>query len=168
MILCRFVGAAGVALLVLLLLNTLVFPLVFPRGVAQKFADTRATPMVALHLAALLTTASLGAWQPGQPMLHAGGTERSDITVSDTLAAWCVLEAPADPTVGTSSPGQSRAPRSRDVSFPPLPRCFEADAPPFECSFRPLTVLASRVGATRRTMAGPCRSSERAQEDSTR
>ena len=55
----RFVGAAVAALVVLLLLNMFVFPLVFPGGVASKFADTRPTPLISLHLAAFLTTAVL-------------------------------------------------------------------------------------------------------------
>ena len=55
----RFVGATVAALVVLLLLNMFVFPLIFPGGVASKFANTRPTPLVALHLAAFLTTAAL-------------------------------------------------------------------------------------------------------------
>jgi hypothetical protein len=55
----RFVGAALAALVVLLLLNMFVFPLIFPGGVASKFANTRPKPLVALHLAAFVATAIL-------------------------------------------------------------------------------------------------------------
>ena len=55
----RFLGAAVASLVVLFLLNMLVFPLIFPGGVASKFANVRATHLVALHLAALLATAVL-------------------------------------------------------------------------------------------------------------
>jgi hypothetical protein len=55
----RFIGATVASLLVLLLLNMFVFRLIFPGGVASKFANARPTPVVALHLAALLATAVL-------------------------------------------------------------------------------------------------------------
>jgi len=55
----RFAGATVAALVALLLLNMFVFPLIFPGGVASKFANTRSTPLVALHLAAFLVTAVL-------------------------------------------------------------------------------------------------------------
>jgi hypothetical protein len=55
----RFAGAIVAALVCLLLLNMFVFPLVFPTGVASKFADTRPAPIVALHFAALCATAVL-------------------------------------------------------------------------------------------------------------
>jgi hypothetical protein len=59
MIVARFAVATVASLLVLLLLNMFVFPLVFPGGVAAKFANMRPTPLVSLHFAALLTTAVL-------------------------------------------------------------------------------------------------------------
>jgi hypothetical protein len=55
----RFLVASLASLVALLLLNMLLFPLIFPGGVASKFANTRATPLVALHLAAFLVTAFL-------------------------------------------------------------------------------------------------------------
>lgn len=55
----RFVGASVASLVVLLLLNMFVFRLVFPGGVASKFANARPTPLVALHLAAFIATAVL-------------------------------------------------------------------------------------------------------------
>ncbi len=55
----RFARAALASLLVLLLLNMFVFPLIFPGGVASKFANMRPTPLVGLHLAAFLATAAL-------------------------------------------------------------------------------------------------------------
>lgn len=55
----RFLSATVASLVVLLLLNMLVFPLIFPGGVGSKFAGTRPTPLVALHLLAFLATAIL-------------------------------------------------------------------------------------------------------------
>jgi hypothetical protein len=55
----RFLSSTAASLVVLLLLNMFVFPLIFPGGVASKFANTRPTPLVALHLAAFLATAVL-------------------------------------------------------------------------------------------------------------
>ena len=57
--LTRLALATVAALVVLLVLNMFVFPLVFPSGVASKFANTRAEPLVFLHLAALVATAAL-------------------------------------------------------------------------------------------------------------
>ncbi len=53
----EFLG--GFELLVLLALNMFVFPLVFPSGVASKFANSRSEPLVFLHLAAFVVTAAL-------------------------------------------------------------------------------------------------------------
>lgn len=55
----RFIGATVASLVVLLLLNLFVFPLIFPGGVASKFANARPTPVITLHLAAFLATAVL-------------------------------------------------------------------------------------------------------------
>ena len=55
----RFIGAAVAALVLLLLLNMFVFPLIFPGGVATKFANARPTPLITLHLAAFLATSVL-------------------------------------------------------------------------------------------------------------
>jgi hypothetical protein len=55
----RYVWATVASLVLLLLLNMFVFPLIFPSGVASKFANARPTPLVALHLAAFLATAAL-------------------------------------------------------------------------------------------------------------
>jgi hypothetical protein len=55
----RSVNASVASLVVLLLLNMFVFPLVFPVGVASKFANARPAPLVALHLAAFIATAVL-------------------------------------------------------------------------------------------------------------
>jgi hypothetical protein len=55
----RFLGAAFASFVVLLSVNMFVFPLIFPGGVASKFANTRPSPLVALHLAAFLATAVL-------------------------------------------------------------------------------------------------------------
>jgi Zn-dependent protease with chaperone function len=55
----RFVGATVAALVLLVLLNMFVFPLIFPGGVASKFANARPTPLITLHLAAFLATAVL-------------------------------------------------------------------------------------------------------------
>jgi hypothetical protein len=55
----RFTVASVAALLALLALNMFVFPLIFPSGVAAKFANTRSEPLVLLHLAAFVATAVL-------------------------------------------------------------------------------------------------------------
>lgn len=55
----RFIGATVAALVLLLLLNMFVFSLIFPDGVASKFANARPMPLIKLHLAAFLATAAL-------------------------------------------------------------------------------------------------------------
>lgn len=55
----RFLLATIAALMVLLALNMFVFPLVFPSGIASKFANMRSEPLVVLHFAALAATALL-------------------------------------------------------------------------------------------------------------
>jgi hypothetical protein len=55
----RFLLATFASTVTLLLVNMFLFPIVFPHGVAPKFANMRSEPILALHLVALVATAAL-------------------------------------------------------------------------------------------------------------